>query len=310
MMSKVLKQGLLHMVHRDKLPREFTIESGDKTTNIRKMIADELSLFNGKIMKDVFLYSVAVGFKLGKREKLQKKTGGAVVPISAFSVEELSLLKTIAINEKQNIDILLEKNVKEFADIIEEYANGGFNIVFHQVYTEEPGDVDKRLEQDLRDLLAKQDYEPRSPMPLKTDSDYLQFFETRMRSFISSELEKTYGEKWWERGVPPDISLSCSEKKIRRDQMPWIEGDDPHLIQFVDFTDYYKIIIRKDNWKNIFSKYFNNTSWVETKLTLELTPIRNELVHTRTLSDENSQKFRLAVKDILRCIDAKVFKIS
>ena len=72
-------------------------------------------------------------------------------------------------------------------------------------------------------------------------------------------------------------------------------------ICYADFTDYSKIILKGDNWKEAFKNTFQDTAWIKTKLK-ELEPIRNDIAHNRKISEEDTQKLEINSKEILRCI--------
>ena len=93
---------------------------------------------------------------------------------------------------------------------------------------------------------------------------------------------------------------------ITDDPPIWLDDEehpDPvNLIPFqngvLDFTDYMKIIIRKDNWKQVFVTFFKDRGIISAKLK-ELEPIRNAIAHFRELSKDEQKKLELYCKDIL-----------
>jgi hypothetical protein len=102
-------------------------------------------------MKDVFMYALGIGFAEGKRIGLKKKIG--VIPRTTFSEADLALIKAIAISERGTMDILFEENIKEAFEIAEEYANGGITTLYALVFGEDPGDPDRKMEQELRNMI-------------------------------------------------------------------------------------------------------------------------------------------------------------
>ena len=71
---------------------------------------------------------------------------------------------------------------------------------------------------------------------------------------------------------------------------------DLPFIFYVDFTDYVKIITRKDNWKQVFK----NKEAISVKLR-ELEPIRNAIAHFRELSHRELEKLKLLSDEIISC---------
>jgi hypothetical protein len=170
------------------------------------------------------------------------------------------------------------------------------------IFADEPGDLDKRMEQQLREILETQRYESVSETFARSDSDLLKDFESELRSFIQSKLEETVGKDWWKQAIPPDVQQKCKERKENREKLPWMDEEDYPLICYADFNDYFKIITRRDNWKKIFSKFLVDEAWIKTKLVLELAPIRNDIAHNRELTAEKVQKLQMSTQEILRCI--------
>jgi len=145
------------MVQSKSLPRDLALEAGEKHSKVEDLVENKLSPFYRKTMKEVFMYAMGIGFKNGKRVRLKKRK--AVIPLSTFVDADRSLIKAIAIAEKKSVDVLFGENVKEIFEIAEEYANGGIDMLSYQVFGEEPGDPDKKMEQALRDTLADTDSE-------------------------------------------------------------------------------------------------------------------------------------------------------
>jgi len=59
-------------------------------------------------------------------------------------------------------------------------------------------------------------------------------------------------------------------------------GKEPPLIFYVDFSDYSKIILRRDDWDQVFAPIFKEKEVISAKLR-ELEPVRNALAHFRKL---------------------------
>ena len=58
------------------------------------------------------------------------------------------------------------------------------------------------------------------------------------------------------------------------------------LIAYADFTDYEKIICRKDNWKSVFMPIFHRPESVRESLQ-RLYPIRVATMHSRIITRED-----------------------
>ncbi|MCW3996663.1 MAG: hypothetical protein NWE98_11025 [Candidatus Bathyarchaeota archaeon] len=132
--------------------RDIDLEAGDKHNKVVQLVEEAASPFYGKTMKQVFMYALGIGFKNRKRVPLKKRTG--IIPTRALSQTDEAILKAIAICETQTVDILFGENIPTIFKIAEEYANGGIDLLYYQVFNPEPGDIDRRMEQPLRDILA------------------------------------------------------------------------------------------------------------------------------------------------------------
>lgn len=97
----------------------------DKLATYTRLRDDPLSPFKGRDMVDIFVNAAITGFTAKKRVELKKKTPN--ISVLAMSPEQKSILLTIAIAEKHTIDILFSK--RDAVRIIEEYANGGIDIL-------------------------------------------------------------------------------------------------------------------------------------------------------------------------------------
>ena len=285
------------------LPRDVSVDSRNHE-KFKKLtesdLARALSPFYKKTMKDVFMYALGIGFFNHRRMKLRKKVG--TIPLRTFSSNDLALLMAVAVVEKGSLDVLYRENIREVIEIAEEYANGGITILYNMVFGDEPGDVDRRMEYYLREILETQTMEHTGKPAIKSATEILKDFENELRLFIQNRLKEEIGENWWKQAIPPDVQQKCIERKKNREKLPWMNEEDYPLIWYADFNDYFKIITRRDNWKKIFSKYFIDEAWIKTKLVLELAPIRNDIAHNRELTTEKIQKLQMTTQEILRCI--------
>jgi dnd system-associated protein 4 len=132
-------------------PRDIDLDSGEKRDIVTKLTSDASSPFYEKTMKQVFMYALGIGLKNKRRVPLKKRIG--IIPVRALSNEDLAIIKAVAISEKKTIDVLFGENIREMFTIAEEYANGGLDQLAYQVFGPEPGDVNMKMEQPLRDIL-------------------------------------------------------------------------------------------------------------------------------------------------------------
>ncbi|ALO39943.1 hypothetical protein UZ73_17740 [Alcaligenes faecalis] len=129
----------------------------------------------------------------------------------------------------------------------------------------------------------------------------LQRFEVELRRFISQEMLNYYGISWMKQQLPPDM-LSCWVEKERR---AMASGQAAHpLIDFADFTDYSKIISRKDNWDNVFKRIFKRKEDMQESFQ-RLFPIRIATMHCRPIMQDDELLLLVETKRIFKAIGAQ-----
>lgn len=124
----------------------------------------------------------------------------------------------------------------------------------------------------------------------------LKKLEQEFREFIQRKLSAV-SKNWWNERVPEDVRKNAEQRK-KKNESPWdwVVGGSP-LIDYIDFTDYAKIITRRDNWNNVFRDVFHNREELLSKLK-ELEPIRNAIMHSRNLNSKQIQRLQLYSDDL------------
>lgn len=202
-----------------------------------------------------------------------------------------NFLITISI-EKSNLKIVGNSNLllKKFTSI-ETYVKLETKIrrvitVLNQIKIESliyNSEISKIIKQEKR-IIQKESYE------------ILKELEQKLRQCISENLSKV-SKEWWKRKVPEDVRKNAETRK-KKNESPWlwIKGGSP-LIDYIDFSDYGKIITRKDNWNEIFKHIFENRENLLSKLK-ELEPIRNTIMHSRNLTKKQVKRLELYSDDL------------
>lgn len=126
--------------------------------------------------------------------------------------------------------------------------------------------------------------------------EILRELEGELRKCIVNNLSRL-SKNWWKERVPEDVQKNAGERKEREEEL-WPEmGVD--LISWVNFSEYRKIILRKNNWREAFKNIFKDEEFISTRLK-ELEDIRNAIMHfRRPLSDDEETKLRLFSREIL-----------
>ena len=163
--------------------------------------------------------------------------------------------------------------------------------------------------------LPKKKIKPKIPAKLKKEKtsaieDLIQQgtliiykLETRLRVFIEETLRQQYGKKWLKLGVPKDIIDKC-KKRMKANESPFKLPRSSKLLDYANFSDYRKIILRRDNWKNIFQKYFHNQKNMIETYFIQMEDIRNSIQHNRSNIDDRAiLKLQVFSDDILNAIN-------
>lgn len=144
--------------------------------------------------------------------------------------------------------------------------------------------------------------EPPRPkaLPAGPGVDYtrLKSLEQALRNLIQDRLRKLTAQ-WWETRVPLEVRANAEKRLRARDRKwPWHNDGSTSPIDFLDFSDYAKIIADPANWNDTFRDVFREAKVIEVKL-LELEPIRNAVAHSRDLTQQHREKLRLYSGELL-----------
>lgn len=127
-------------------PRNYNIEKSEKKTYNDFEASNEI--FKEKNHKDIFLMSLAIGYKHKVTKKM--KSPYPLINCNSFTNKEAWLIASIAIKEK-GLSVL--NDMVEMRKIAESYANAGFEILKKKLYEEKPGEVINYFEAELLELL-------------------------------------------------------------------------------------------------------------------------------------------------------------
>jgi len=128
----------------------------------------------------------------------------------------------------------------------------------------------------------------------------LQRLETQLRRFIDAVMTEEAGSNWPKHRMPSDtVDAWCKKKKgaLRNS-----DADFP-LIAYADFTDYERIICKRDNWK-LFEKYFDRMESVRESLQ-RLYPIRVDTMHSRPITQDDELFLLVECKRLMRAMERR-----
>ena len=131
--------------------------------------------------------------------------------------------------------------------------------------------------------------------------DVFRLFEINLRRFIEAKLREKYGNKWKDH-IPKDAMGKWEDKK-KMDK----ERNDEELpiFAYADFPHLREIIIKKDNWREVFEPYFKDKEATAGKLK-ELEPIRLIIAHSkRPLREDEKLKIKLYYCDFQKRMQSK-----
>ena len=112
---------------------------------------DSSSIFKNRTRVDVFMYAMALGFNAKKRLPLEKKA--ANLNPSAISGEMRWLMRSVAVADTEDLDIIIKDHHTKVIEIAEEYANAGIKILREMI---ERSTLESEKEVDFQSALYAQ----------------------------------------------------------------------------------------------------------------------------------------------------------
>ncbi|MCC5902731.1 MAG: hypothetical protein JJT87_12505 [Halomonas sp.] len=122
--------------------------------------------------------------------------------------------------------------------------------------------------------------------------DWLQRLESQLRKFIDHRMTEVYGPDWPKHQLPNGVY----EQWVKKREAALKSGRQPFpLIAYADFTDYAQVICKKDNWQQVFSRYFVRMENVRESFQ-RLHPIRVDTMHARPITQDDQLLLFVEVK--------------
>lgn len=115
---------------------------------IDELTTNKLSPFYERPIRDLWLYCLGIGVRGNRTEPLKAKS--ASIPVSALSSEALAAVISVSIAKRNGLDFLITEEAKEIFKEAEEYANGGLDLVYEDVFGDGQGTPLDRAEEQLR----------------------------------------------------------------------------------------------------------------------------------------------------------------
>ena len=128
--------------------------------------------------------------------------------------------------------------------------------------------------------------------------DWLLRLETNLRQFIDSQMIRAFGAEWPKYRLPNGLY----EEWLRKQQEAEKEsrGNWP-LVAFAYFSDYERVICKKDNWREVFGGFFGRVESVRETFQ-RLHPIRVDTMHARPIGQEDELLLYIEVRRLIRVV--------
>lgn len=130
--------------------------------------------------------------------------------------------------------------------------------------------------------------------------DWLQRLESHLRQFIDVQMTRAFGSQWPRHRLPNGMYDRWKKKK---DDATRSGRPEFAPVAYADFTDYIPVIMRKDNWRQLFKGYFGRPEDVRESFQ-RLRPIRLDTMHARPISQDDELLLYVEVKRIMRAIES------
>lgn len=329
-MKKSARLVWCHTMPNDtKLPKDFAYDKkyeeyyNNLTGKGPKVIKD--SPFLGRTNRDIFLYSMALGFASRQQNKIKLdpnkdklESRRENIPSSALHQDGEWLVYAVAMAETNDIFILLR--MKEVARIAEQYANVGFPILMDMIREQSLGGPIGKMESELRKLLESRkdilegvkisgfesETEPEEK-DLDDSMEIIERLENRLRQLVERRLS-SITTNWMKERIPVSQTNNILERweknrtKNTRARKLFKHGTEDPLINYSELSDLYEIIKWSKNWEECFEEIFQDRKVFESDME-QILMIRPDKAHSRALNKVQKAKLKAISLHFLDLID-------
>jgi hypothetical protein len=124
--------------------------------------------------------------------------------------------------------------------------------------------------------------------------------EIGLREIAINLMKRKYGPAWTKSKLPADVAEKAKKGKHEEKKARWLDRIDCHPLYYCDFPDLLKVIIRSDNWSDVFEAIFARKEIITGELQ-SIEPVRNKIAHHRPLTLRDIEKLRSAHAFIESC---------
>lgn len=124
-------------------------------------------------------------------------------------------------------------------------------------------------------------------------------FERRVRRWLDVVMTDAFGTHWIKHRVPGNL-VQAWTKKREKEANAGLPARS--LLEYADWGDYAMIIVRRDNWNDLFCAVFQRTDAVRESFT-RIIPVRHCAMHGRLVTQPDELYARVEMHRILNAIE-------
>ena len=124
-------------------------------------------------------------------------------------------------------------------------------------------------------------------------------FEGMIRNFLKHTFRDNSND--WIALIPNDIRRKAEQRMRNENGQTSKNSTSNSILDFLNFSDYVKIICDDANWNKYFSTVFPSKFWIQERLS-EIVRIRNTIVHSRKPTQVAEMKLNLYTNEIVDLI--------
>ncbi len=145
-----------------------------------------------------------------------------------------------------------------------------------------------------------QDDEEEALIRTNAAHDWLLRFETSLRRFIDARMTAVFGPHWPKHQLPNGV---YEQWMTKREAAVKAGRESKPLVAYADFSDYERLICKRDNWRQVFSSYFGRRESVRESFQ-RLHPIRLDTMHARPIGQDDELLLYVEIQRFARIISA------
>jgi hypothetical protein len=134
--------------------------------------------------------------------------------------------------------------------------------------------------------------------------DILAKLEMTIRGVISERLREHAGDSWWRTRVPEAVRTACDTRKAEKEK---VGGPNRPPLEYAYIDDYRAIVLRGDNWRDVFEKIFEQRVLAEACF-LWCTRPRQDIAHVRALGNRAYNEFVWGARWLIAAVERAILR--